>query len=73
MVYGYTDSLFPLSYLYREMGFGESPFLGSSPKTSSQRAPTVGGGLPDIIYAKLSISPRYNEKTLSLFIDLCWP
>jgi len=43
MVYGYTDSLFSLSYLYREMGFGESPFLGSSPKTSSQRAPTVGG------------------------------
>ncbi len=29
MVYGHTDSLFPYSYLYREMGFGENPFLGA--------------------------------------------
>jgi len=32
MVYGHTDSLFPYSYLYREMGFGENPFLGSFAK-----------------------------------------
>ena len=32
MVYGHTDSLFPYSYLYREMGFGENAFLGSFAK-----------------------------------------
>ena len=61
MVYGYTDSLFPLSYLYREMGFGESPFLGVLAKDLFPESTDSWRGLSDIIYAKLSISPRYNE------------
>ena len=32
MVYGHTDSLFPYSYLYREMGYGENPFMGTFAK-----------------------------------------
>jgi 1,4-alpha-glucan branching enzyme len=28
MVYGHTDSLFPYSYLYRELGYRENPFMG---------------------------------------------
>ena len=28
MVYGHTDRLFPYSYLYRELGYAENPFMG---------------------------------------------
>jgi maltooligosyltrehalose trehalohydrolase len=28
MVYGHTDGLFPYSYLYRELGYAENPFMG---------------------------------------------
>jgi len=28
MVYGHTDRLFPYSYIYRELGYAENPFMG---------------------------------------------
>ncbi|WP_218596861.1 hypothetical protein [Chroogloeocystis siderophila] len=71
-VYGHTSDSFPYSYVYRQLGYRENPFMGTLLKTISAKVLILIVSLPKIFSIQLIIT-CWKHITSMVFATIAYP